>query len=193
VSRRISILPAAALIVVALAVAAFAFSGWRTTKRSGVPRLGFTSHNMQLSQTQPDQALIRLPNAKPGQVARGSTQLSVTGARASVLAGATNLQETPGANGGSLIASNRLWIAVSCTGGTCPANGPAYIGPLKNMGTRSLGIWPPGTHRTYTVRVWLRRGQTPPSTTTGDNAFQGSRAKFGLLWSATATASGSRD
>jgi hypothetical protein len=37
------------------------------------------------------------------------------------------------------------------------------------------------------VRVWLRRGGMPPTTTTGDNLYQHSTATFGLVWIATAS------
>jgi hypothetical protein len=187
-TRRVPILPTLLMIGLALTVAAVAFASElpSASHPQGGPRLEFAPNQLRLAQTSPNQALIRLPKAKPGQIAKGSTRLTVISARAALTVKATNLTDTPGPNGGSLIASKRLWIAVSCTGQPCPGSGVAYQGPLSNMGTRSLGIWRAATSRTYTVRVWLLRGPTPLSNTTGDNVFQGSRARFGLVWTATA-------
>lgn len=100
--------------------------------------------------------------------------------------GANKLLDLAGPNGGKLIASRHLWIDVRCVATQCPHNPAAYTGPLALMGTRSLGTWRPATHRTYSVRVWLRRGGMPSSTRTGDNLYQHSTARFGLLWTATA-------
>jgi len=128
-----------------------------------------------------------MPNAKPGEVAKGTTRVTITGSRASVQVGVKNLRDIPGPNGGKLIASQRLWIDVRCPGSPCPHNRVAYRGPLALIGTRSLGTWREGAHRTYAVRVWLRRGGRPPTTTTGDNLYQHSTATFGLVWTATAS------
>jgi hypothetical protein len=187
VSRRLPILPAVTAIVLALAVAAVAFAAWRPATHEQGTRLELVGHKLQFSQTRANQALVKVPNAKPGQISIGSTRLTVSGAPAVVTAGVTNLQDVPGRNGGRLITSGKLRIAVSCTGNPCPGTGAAYIGPLNRMGTRNLGRWAAGTSRTYSVRVWIKRGAKPPSNTTGDNAFQGSRAKFGLLWTAIQT------
>jgi hypothetical protein len=54
------------------------------------------------------------------------------------------------------------------------------------MGKRSLGTWRASAHRTYTVRAWLPRNGMPATPTSGDNLYQHSTAKFGLLWTATA-------
>ena len=186
-SPRLSVIPAVAAIALALAVAAAAFSAWDTTRQSSGPTITPIGGDVHLLQTRSDQALIRIPNARPGQIARGSTVMRVTGHQADVAVGVQNLQDVPGPNGGKLIASRRLWIDVRCTGLRCPSSPVAYRGPLSSMGTRSLGTWPVGTARRYNVRVWLLRGGRPRTDTTGDNAFQGSRAKFGLLWNAVSS------
>ena len=185
-SRR-PIIPTLAMIVVALTVAAVAFASWHPPRQSREPHLVFASNHLVLTQTSPNQALIRLPNARPGQMARGTTRLTVTGLRANLAVRAANLVDVAGANAGKLIASKRLWIDVRCVAHPCPRPPVAYRGPLADMGTRSLGSWPAGAPRTYLVRVWLVNGARPPSNTTGDNVFQGSQARFGLIWTATAT------
>jgi hypothetical protein len=187
VRRRLPILPALTAIVLALAVAAAAFAAWRPEAHEQGPELTLAPQRLQFVQTKANEALIKLPNAKPGQVATGSTRMTVTGARAMVTAAVTNLRDIAGPNGGKLITSGKLRIVVRCIGQTCGGSGAAYKGPLSQMHTRSLGIWAPGTSRTYTVRVWMQRGSRPPSNTTGDNRFQGSRARFGLVWTATQT------
>jgi len=184
-TRRMPLLPAAAVILVALAVAAVAAAGWRSEPQAPTPQLNLASKQLRLAQTQANKALIKLSNAKPGQVARGRTLVTTTGARANVTIRANNLVDVPGPNGGKLIASRRLWIVVRCVAGPCPHSPGAYRGPLALMGTRSLGTWRPGTHRTYAVRVWLVRGGMPPTTTSGDNLYQHSTARFGLVWTAT--------
>jgi hypothetical protein len=179
VSRRVPVFPTILMIGIALAVAGVAFASWHSKPGAPNARLGLASKQLHIAQTRANEALIRLPNAKPGQVARGSTRLTMSGSRGAVTVSATNLADTPGVNGGKLIAGKRLWIAVSCTRGPCPGTGVAYQGPLSGMGSRSLGVWPAGMSRTYTVRVWIRR-------TAGDNVVQGARARFGLLWTAVA-------
>lgn len=185
-SPRVPIFSTVAIIVLALAVAgAAAFSGWRTDKGPEGPKISLAGSRLGFTQTEANQALIKLPNAKPGQVARGLTRITLTGVRANVALTATNLRDVAGINGGRLIASKRLWIDVRCAGALCPPKSAGYHGPLSDMGTRSLGSWAPGTIRTYAIQVWLRRGGIPPSDRTGDNAFQASRATFGLVWTAT--------
>lgn len=185
-TRRSPVVPALAVILVALAVAAVAAAAWRSEPQAPSPQLNLASKQLRLVQTQANKALIKLSNAKPGQVAKGTTVVTTTGTTANVTIRANNLVDLPGPNGGKLIASRRLWIDVRCVASPCPRNPAAYKGPLALMGTRSLGTWRPGTHRTYDVRVWLLRGGMPPTTTTGDNLYQHSTARFGLLWSATA-------
>jgi hypothetical protein len=190
VSRRLHVIPSVIAILFALAVAAFASSSWKSegepTASSG-PRLDLAGQQLRFAQTRANQTLIRLPNAKPGQIARGTTTVSVTGARANLSIAVNNLSDIAGPNGGKLVASRRLWIDVRCVAKPCPRSPVGYRGPLALMGTQSLGRWAPGTVRTYSVRVWLLRGGMPPSSISGDNLFQGSRARFGLLWRATAT------
>jgi hypothetical protein len=190
VSRRLPVIPGAIAILIALAVAALASSSWKSEgdpSASSDPRLELAGQKLRLAQTEANEALIRFPNAKPGQIARGTTTVSVTGARANVSVAVNNLSDIAGPNGGKLVASKRLWIDVRCVARPCPSSPMSYRGPLALMGTRSLGGWAPGTVRTYSVRVWLRRGGMAPSNITGDNVFQGSRARFGLLWRATAS------
>jgi hypothetical protein len=192
VSRRLPIIPGAIAIVLALTVAvvALASSSWRSEGHpaaSSDPTLALAGQKLHFTQTRTNEALIRLPNAKPGQIARGTTTVSVTGAQANVIVGVNNLSDVAGPHGGKLVASKRLWIDIRCVAKPCPRSPVGYRGPLALMGTRSLGDWAPGTVRSYSVRVWLLRGGMPPSSITGDNAFQGSRARFGLTWRATAT------
>ena len=185
-SRRLPVAPALLAILVALALAAVAAAGWRSQPQADPPSLSLASKQLHLVQTQANKALIKMFNARPGQVARGTTLVTTTGTTATVQVGVNNLRDIAGPNGGKLIASRRLWIDIRCVATPCPRNPVAYKGPLALMGTRSLGTWRPGTHRTYSVRVWLLRGGMPPTTTTGDNLYQHSTAKFGLLWTATA-------
>jgi hypothetical protein len=185
-TRRFPVVPVLVVILFSLAVAAVAASAWKSEPAASSPQLALTSQHLRLSQTRANQALIKLPNAKPGQVARGTTVMSVTGARAAVQVRLNNLRDLAGPNGGKLVASQRLWIDIRCAATPCPHSPVVYRGPMSLMGTRSMGTWPPGTRRTYAVRAWLLRGGQPPTNTSGDNIFQGSTAKFGLLWTATA-------
>lgn len=133
-----------------------AAAGWRSEPGAPSPQLNLASKQLRLVQTQANKALIKLSNAKPGQVARGTTLVTTTGTTANVTIRANNLVDLPGPNGGKLIASRRLWIDVRCVATPCPHNPAAYRGPLALMGM------------------------------TGDNLYQHSTARFGLLWSATA-------
>jgi hypothetical protein len=186
-SRLGSIALAALAASLAVATAAIALSHWdRRGHAAPPPRLELAGTQLRIAQTMANRALIRLPNAKPGQVARGTTSVQVTGSTARLSVRPTNLRDLPGRNGGRLIGSRRLWIDVRCALRPCPRQPAVYRGPLRDMGRRSLGTWRVNTRRTYSVRVWLLRGPTPPSNRTGDNSFQGSRATFGLVWNATA-------
>jgi len=186
VTRRIPVAPALVVILVALAIAAAAAAAWRSEPDAASPQLSLASKQLRLRQTQAHKALVKVPNAKPGEVAKGTTRVTITGSRATVQVGVKNPRDIPGPNGGKLIASQRLWIDIRCAGAPCPHNRVAYRGSLASMGTRSVGTWRDGAHRNYSVRVWLRRGGMPPTTRTGDNLYQHSTARFGLLWTATA-------
>lgn len=183
--RRFPVAPLLVVILFSLAVAAVAASAWKSEPSAASPQLALTSKHLKLSQTRANQALIKLPNAKPGQVSKGITIMRVTGARSSVQVRLNNLRDFPGPNGGKLVASRHLWIDIRCPASSCPGSQVAYRGPMSQMGTRSLGIWQPGTSRTYVVRVWLLRSRQPSTNASGDNMFQGSTARFGLVWTAT--------
>jgi len=185
-SGRLSLGPVLAATVIALAVLVAAATVWRSEPRAEPPQLSLASKRLRLKQTHANKALIKLSNAKPGQVAKGKTRVTIKGSRAKVRVRVRNARDIPGPNGGELIASRRLWIKVRCARSPCPRHPVAYKGPLASMGKRSLGTWRAGAHRTYTVRVWLPRGGMPPTPTSGDNLYQHSTAKFGLLWTATA-------
>jgi hypothetical protein len=184
-SRRFSI-GLALVATIALTVAVVAAAAWRSQPQADPPQLSLSSKHLRLTQTKANKALIKMRNAKPGQVAKGSTRVTIRGSRAAVKVGVKNPRDIPGPYGGRLIASHRLWIDVRCAGSPCPRNRVAYRGPLASMRTRSLGTWRSGAHRTYAVRVWLLRRGMPPTPTTGDNRYQRSSAKFGLVWTATA-------
>jgi hypothetical protein len=173
-------------VVLAFAVATVAFSAWKPgSSPAVVPQLESASKHLRLSQPNEGEALITLPNAKPGQRASGSTRLTVVGASAKVSVRAIHLRDVVGPNGGRLIASKQLWIDVRCATRPCGQAAFVYSGPLSQMGTQSLGTWPAGGQGPYRIRVWLPRGPSPTNAT-GNNLFQGSQAKFGLIWTATA-------
>jgi hypothetical protein len=183
VTRRVPILPTLAAIGLALVVAAAAFASWPTDAGSGGPRLELSSSQFRFGQSAAGRALVDLSNAKPGQVAGATTRLTLTGARATVSLRAVNRRDFAGPSGGKLITSGRLWIMVRCLSPACAASDMAYRGPLSEMRNLSLGTWRRGAQRTYSVRVWLLRSRK--WSTTDDNVFQGSRARFGLIWTAT--------
>lgn len=185
--RRLPILPVLVVALIALAVGAAAATWTSQPEDAPSPQLSLASNQLRFAQTRENKALIKMGNAKPGQVAKGTTVLTTTGTTSNVTIRVTNPRDIAGPNGGKLIASKRLWIDVRCVATPCPHNPAVYKGPLANMGTRSVGTWRPGTRRTYAVRVWLLKGGMPPTTHTGDNLYQHSTARFGLVWLATAT------
>lgn len=185
-SGRLSRGPVLVATVIALAVLVVAATAWRSQPRAEPPQLSLASKRLRLKQTHANKALIKMSNAKPGRVAKGKTRVTIKGSRANVRVGVRNARDIPGPNGGELIASRRLWIKLRCARSPCPRHRLAYKGPLASMEKRSLGTWRAGAHRTYTVRAWLRRGDMPATPTSGDNRYQHSTAKFGLLWTATA-------
>ena len=78
-TRRFPVLPAVVVILVALAVAAVAAAGWRSEPDAASPQLSLASKQLRLTQTQAHKALIKMPNTKPGQVAKGTTRVTITG------------------------------------------------------------------------------------------------------------------
>ena len=184
-SWRLSLAPVLVATVIALAVLVVV-AAWRSEPRAEPPQLSLASKRLRLKQTHANKALAKMSNAKPGKVAKGKTRVTIKGSRAKVRVGVRGVRDIPGPNGGELIASRRLWITVRCARSPCPRHPLAYKGPLASMGKRSLGTWRAGAQRTYAVRVWLPRGGIPATPTSGDNRYQHSTAKFGLLWTATA-------
>lgn len=88
-SRRFPVVPALVTILVALAIAAVAAAGWRSEPQAASPQLNIASKQLRLVQTQANKALIKLSNAKPGRVARGTTLVTTTGTTANVTIGSS--------------------------------------------------------------------------------------------------------
>ena len=95
-TRRFPVLPAVVVILVALAVAAVATAGWRSEPDAASPQLSLASKQLRLTQTQAHKALIKMPDAKPGQVAKGTTRVTITGSRATVRWGSRTCATSPG-------------------------------------------------------------------------------------------------
>ena len=57
-------------------------------------------------------------------------------------------------------------------------------GPLESMPRVNLGRAPTGAVRRYRVTVAFPEGGTPPTSTGGDNAYQGTFAGVDSVWTA---------
>jgi hypothetical protein len=121
---------------------------------------------------------LSLSNLKPGDVRTSDIVVSNTSKQSSRTAlAATAVDDLPGRWGGVL--SSRLRLEVDPVGG----GARVYEGPLAELGSRALPVLPAGASRTYRLTVTFLDGGTPPSTTTGDNVYQGAATKLKLDWS----------
>ncbi len=85
-------------------------------------------------------------------------------------------------NGGRLSDAVHLDIQ-DVTGGNVI---PVFAGPLGALQSRALGNITPGEARTYRFTASLPDRGTPPSATSGDNAYAGSALTVRYSWKATA-------
>lgn len=141
------------------------------------------SGQFQITNSRDAQAIFQAQGLAPGRSVTGTVQLSNTGTLAGTLGlEQVDIQDQPGPNGGRLSTAVHLDVQ-DITGGNLV---PVFGGQLASLQTRALGSIAPGAVRTYRFTASLPDSGTPPSPTTGDNAYEGSALAVRYSWKATA-------
>jgi hypothetical protein len=143
----------------------------------------FTAGILTSSNSKDGAAILTASKMVPGDTVEGTVTISNTGdsSGAFTLTGSTPT-DTPGPNGGKLSTVLLLTI-VDDPGGS---NVSVYNGKFDGMTAPiPVGTWAGGSAHTFKFTVTFPNGGTPPSATTGDNAYQGSSTSVTYTWSAT--------
>lgn len=175
--RTIAILTLILLIGMVIYASSAAF-----TSASVNPTNVTSAGTLTQSNSAANAAIFTAANLIPGQSASGTVTIKNTGsAKGAFSLDSSSLTDTPGANGGKLSDVLTLKIVDTTTSTT------VYNGAYNAMPTISLGTWAAGESHAYSFTVTFPEGGTPPSGTTGDNAYQGSSTSITYTWNAVAT------
>ena len=169
-----------AAIVAVSGCAVAASSGVRAKPAAVISQ---ASGTFQITNSRDGQAIFQAQGLAPGRSVSGTVQLSNAG----TLAGDLGLHQLdvvdqPGANGGRLSGAVHLEVQ-DITGGSLV---PVFAGQLAALQSSALGSIAPGEARTYRFTASLPDGGSPPSPTSGDNAYAGSALSVRYSWQATA-------
>jgi spore coat-associated protein N len=171
----------AALASLCLAAAVAVGSGASFTSASANPSNTFSAGNLSQTNSKSGAAILTANKMKPADSVNGTVTITNSGdVPASFTLSKSNLSDTPGPNGGSL--PGKLDLTVEDVTGT-PAT--VYTGKVNAMPPQSLGSFAVGEARTYKFTVTFPDGGTPPSDTTGDNAYKGSSMTVQYDWTAS--------
>ena len=171
------------LTIAAVGLAVVTGLGTAPAERPVETQVELVGGTLSMSNSKDGAAIVTAGGMAPGDTLAGDVRISNTGD----LAGAyslsqSNLADSPGPAGGAL--SSALDVLVQdVTNLAAPAT--VYSGKLAAMGPRDLGTLDPGAARTYRFTVSLPDGGAPPSSVTGDNAYQGSAVSVRYDWTAT--------
>lgn len=176
-------------IALALAAAAWALVGGRHVDAPAVrdaPAAVFSAQgDVEMENEREGEPILVARKMIPGEPRVGAVQITNVGASGRYSLRKTDLTGEPGPNGGRLENVLRLRVRRACP--RCPQRYPLeYGGALKDMPPLTLGRWHRSEHRRYRFRVKLPDRGAPPSPITGDNRYQGSRAKVRFVWRVTA-------
>ena len=132
-----------------------------------------------------DGALLRTAPLAPGDRAHGTVTLTASDqAPVEMDLAQTAVRDRPGRYGGTLSSVLQLSI-IDVTDPREPLR--VYRGKLRDLRTQRLQQLAAGEHRTFRFSVLFPDGGTPPSPTTGDNAYQGSSVQANFRWTSHAT------
>ena len=170
-----------ALVLLALAAGLAVASVSLFTSSSANADNTFTAGALSHSNSKEGAAILTASGMVPGDTETGRVTIQNTGdVSGKFRLSKSNLSDTPGPNGGKLSQVLRLKIVDS----TRTAR-TIYNGALNAMPSIYLGTWEADEQHTYSFTVTFPNGGTPPSATTGDNAYQGSSTKVQFNWDAT--------
>lgn len=138
---------------------------------------------LAIDQSRAGRALVRGRNLRPGQAVRGHAVVENAGdAPARITLSSRHLAGVAGPNGGSLAEVLMLRVRKRTLHNSRRGPRTLYEGALGEMPPLDLGTWGPGGVHEYTFRVELPDTGRPSTATSGDNAYQGSSAEVGFVW-----------
>jgi hypothetical protein len=178
--RRLDLI---AVVVVAVALAALTASAGPS--RPDVELTAGPGGTLTISNSREGLAILSLAGMRPGDTVSDTVTIGNSGDVSGAFSlSQSNIADVAGPNGGTL--SGHLDLSVSdVTNAAAPT--AVYAGKLDALSPVDLGTYAPGTSRTYEFTVSFPEGGAPPSDTTGDNAFQGSRVSVQYDWDAVST------
>ena len=143
-----------------------------------------TRGKIELSNSKHDSAIVRAPNLAPGDSVRGRVAIGLSAPGSAHLQLAPRLAPgTAGPFGGEL--AEVLRVEIDRPWARRAVNRKAlYRGRLAKMTNIGLGRISTERTRRYRVTVTFPDGGSPPSSSEGDNAYQGSNAEVELVWRA---------
>jgi hypothetical protein len=184
-----------ALILLAIAAAVAAGSLAVFTSSSANPNNEVSSGILAQSNSSADSgtAILTAQNMFPGDTATGTVTIKNTGTVAGTFTlSDSNLVDVPGTNGGNLSSVLLLTVRDNTTG-TDVYNGgfnavptPPTPPPLVALPGSSGPKWAVNETHNFTFTVRFPDSGQPPSATTGDNAYQGSKVTVTYNWNAIA-------
>jgi spore coat-associated protein N len=168
------------VLLLLLAVGVAVGSSAVFTSSSVNPDNTFTSGTLSQSNSKEGAAILTASGMVPGQSSDGTVTIKNTGdVSGAFTLSASGLTDNPGPNGGKLSDVLKLKVVDMGPGTT------VYDGPFASMPKQNLGSWAPAEQHSYRFTVTFPNGGTPPSETTGDNAYQGSSTSVTYTWDAT--------
>lgn len=173
---------AAALPLAGLATAVAIAAGGDGPTRTTLTATS-TSGPISIQDSRAGSAILTAGPMKPGDSVQGLVTIVNSGSAASLRLSESNLTDEPGRFGGAL--SSRLQITVEDLSKPVP---PVYSGPLGSLPNIALGSFAQGAKHTYRFTATLPNGGPPPSSSTGDNLYQGSRTTVEFDWTASGPA-----
>lgn len=175
--RRMWLLLALPVAILAISASAVVGSGAAFTSASANPANVFTAGNLSHSNSKTGSAILTASLMKPGDTTQGTVTIANDGTLAGTFSITTsNLADTPGPNGGNLSGVLKLKIIDQTTSATL------FDGALNNVGTLSAGTFAASASHTYQFTVTWPDGGTPGSATTGDNAYKSSSTSVQFNW-----------
>lgn len=182
--RRLQVLVAMAALL--LAVSVVIGSGANFTSSSVNPSNTFSAGNLAMTNSKSG-AILTAALMKPGDTANGTVIITNSGnIPGHISLSTSSLSDTAGVNPPAKL-SDVLTLKIM-DGVT-----QVYSGPIKSVGTIALPSsgspttlpWAVAEAHTYNFTVTFPDGGTPPTASTGDNAFKGSSMSIEFDWTGT--------
>ena len=125
----------------------------------------------------PGERIVFGHNMEPGDSRSGGVRIRNLGSTARLWM-TKRLRGRAGPNGGRLRRELRFRMVEIARG----HRRVLHDGYLRRIGRVRLGTWDRREARRYKLRIHFPDSGIPPSSTTGDNAYQGSRARVRFIW-----------